>query len=220
MQVRADLHTHKGEAKVFFKRAVALDRDLVLLCRAGPDTQKLRGTPVPSVFIKVKCHSRDFRSTLYQTDSSWRAARVLEAIRCPLAALIVTLLRLNHPESDLVLFLKKETFVNVLRMTRTMLEKGSLTAGRLGDLVVIPLEDDGTPDYVLSFECRRRGEHSLTDDPVPLPLRLEQAIDATTSAAALEMCRRAAALSEEGQTQLAAQLATTSAQITLPGAFA
>ena len=83
-----------------------------------------------------------------------------------------------------------------------------------------PLKDDGTPDIEASFRCRREGEHSIPESDVPLPLLLEQAIDATTSDAALEMCLRASNLSEEDQTQLMAKLATTSAQIILPGAFA
>ena len=98
-QVRADLREHKGAAKVFFERTVDLDGPLLLLCIAGPDVQKLRGEPVPNVLVKAKCHSRDFRSGLYKTESWWDGARVLEAIRSPLADLNVSLLRSNHPSS-------------------------------------------------------------------------------------------------------------------------
>jgi len=219
-QVRADLHTHKGAAHVFFERIVALDRRVVLLCEAGADTQILRGPPVPIVRLRVACHSNDFAESLYRVENYWGAARVSEALGSPLAALVVSLLRLNHPEPDLLVFLRKETSLKVLSMTRTLLEEGSLTAGRLAKLVVIPLKDDGTHDYEASFECSRQGEHSLTIDAAPLWLVLGQAIDATTTDAAVQMRQLASNLSEEEQTELAAELATTSALLILPGAFA
>jgi hypothetical protein len=218
-EVKADLNTHKGKAQVFFEHTVALDGPLVLLCVAGPDVQKLRGAPVPNVCMKVECHSRDFQLDLYRVRSTWRAGDVLEAIRRPLAALNVSLLRLNHPEPDLDVFLQKESLVKVLSMTNVMVKEGTLTAGRLANLLVIPLKDDGTPDYKASFECHRIGEHSLTVDAVPLELLLEQAIDASSTDAAVQMCQLASNLSTEEQTQLEAKLVTTSALIILPGTF-
>lgn len=218
-QVRKNLHTHKGEAQVFFERTIDLDRPLVLLGHAGPDTQNLRGTPLPNILVKVKCHSSDFKEGRYKVQKTWCAGDVLQAIRSPLADLNVSLMRLNHPEPDLGVFLQKESLVKVLSMTHTMLQEGGLTAGRLVKLVVIPLKDDGTPDYQLSFECSRRGEHSLTVDAVPLWLLLGQAIDATTTDVAVQMRQLASDLSNEEQTELAAELATTSALITLPGTF-
>ena len=118
------------------------------------------------------------------------------------------------------LFFEKEPLLNVLSLTNMMLQRPTLVVGRLAILTAIPLKDDGTPDIDASFGCRRRGEHSIPEDDAPLALLLEQAIDATTSAAALEMCRRATSLSEEEQTQLEAELATTSALLILSGAFA
>jgi hypothetical protein len=219
-QVRADLHTHKGAAQVFFERTVALDRRVVLLCEAGADTQILRGPPVPIVRLRVACHSNDFAESLYRVENYWGAARVSEALGSPLAALVVSLLRLNHPEPVLDVFLRKETSLKVLSMTRTMLRDGTLTAGRLARLVVIPLKADGTHDYEASFECSRQGEHSLSVDTVPLQLLLGQAIDALSTDVVVQMRQLASNLSTEEQKQLAAELATTSALITLPDAFA
>lgn len=204
---------------MFFEHTVALDGPLVLLCVAGPDVQKLRGAPVPNVCMKVECHSRDFQLDLYRVRSTWRAGDVLEAIRSPLAALVVSLLRSNHPEGNLELFFEKEPLLHTLSLTNVMLREGSLVVGRLADLVAIPLKYDGTPDYDRSFGCRRRGEHSLTVDAVPLELLLEQAIDASSTDAAVQMCQLASNLSTEEQTQLAAKVVTTSALIILPGTF-
>ena len=219
-QVRADLRTHKGDAQVFFERVVALDRPLVLLCEAGADVQKLRGAPLPNVLVSVKCHSHDFVENKYHVRNTWRPGDISLALGSPLAALNASLIRSNHPEPDLDLFLQRETFLKILSMTRTMLGEGGLTAGRLAILTAIPLKDDGTPDYALSFECRRRGEHSLTVHRVPLPLLLEQAIDASSTNVVVQMRELASDLSEEEQKRLEAELATTSALITLPGAFA
>ncbi len=217
-QVRADLKTHKGAAQVFFARTVALDRRLVLLCRAGADVQKLRGVPAPNVVIKVECHSSDFEGNLYRTDRAMRASNVSEALERPLAALVVSLLRSNHPEGSLDLFFEKE-LLNVLSLTRVMLLEGTLVVGRLADLMVIPLKDDGTPDIAASFGCRREGEHSLSVDTVPLQLLLGQAIDASSTEVVVQMRQLASNLSEEEQKRLEAELATTSALLILPGTF-
>ena len=204
---------------MFYRDVQALGGPLVLLCEAGPDTQNVRGPPVPIVRLRVACHSNDFKVDTYYARSRWNAGDVAIAIGSPLAALVVSLLRSNHPERDLDLFFEKEPLLNVLSMTKTLLEQGSLAAGRLAILEAIPLNDDGMPDYDRSFGCARRGQHSLSVDAAPLPLRLGQAIDATTTDVAVQMRRLASSLSDEEQKRLAAKLATTSALITLPGTF-
>ncbi len=214
------MNTHIVEAQDFFGRIRAMNCRFLLLCRAGADTQILRGAPVPNVLVKVECRSNDFVENNYRVRDYWNAGDVLQAIGSPLAALVVSLLRLNHPECSLGVFLEKETFLKVLSMTKNVLQYGDLFAGRLGDVVAIPIKDDGTYDYEASFECRRRGEHSLPVSRAPLVLQLEQAFDATTSEAALEMRQRASNMSTEEQTQLAAEMATTSALLILPGTFA